>query len=74
MFVSETIVAILKEFLLKHDSNIALYICDSSDGRQDLRKRKFDQWYYKDQGNTFTKMNEAMRVSQGNLYFITIIL
>lgn len=72
--VSETIAAIFQEFLLMHDNNIALYICDSSDGRQDLRKRKFDEWYYKYQDDTFTKMNEALRDSKGNLYFITVIL
>ena len=72
--VSETIAAIFAEFLSKHDNNIALYICDSSDGKQDLRKRKFDEWYYKYQDDTFTKMNEALRDSSGNLYFITVIL
>lgn len=72
--ISETIAAIFAEFLLKHDNNIALYICDSSDGRQDLRERKFDEWYHKYQDVTFTKMNEAIRDSKGNLYFITVIL
>lgn len=59
--VSETIAEIFKEFLLKHKNNIALYICDSSDGRQDLRKRKFDEWYDKHEDPTkFAKMNEVL--------------
>jgi hypothetical protein len=60
--------------LLKHDNNIALYICDSSDGKQELRKRKFDEWYEKYQDNTFAKMNEKLKDSNGNFYLITMIL
>ena len=46
---------------VKYKNNIALYICDSSDGRQDLRKRKFDEWYDKHEDPTkFAKMNEVL--------------
>lgn len=72
--VSKTIAQIFKEFLLKHDNNIALYICDSSDGRQDLRRKKFDLWYEKYQDNTFAKMNEKLKDSKGNFYNISMIL
>lgn len=72
--VSRTIAGIFKEFLLKYDNNIALYICDSSDGKQELRKRKFDEWYNKYQDNTFAKMNEKLKDSKGNYYLITMIL
>lgn len=72
--VSRTIAQIFKEFLLKHDNNIALYICDSSDGKQELRKRKFDEWYDKYQDNTFAKMNEKLKDSKGNFYLISMIL
>jgi hypothetical protein len=72
--VSRTIAEIFKEFLLKHDNNIALYICDSSDGKQELRKRKFDEWYEKYQDNTFAKMNEKLKDSKGNFYLISMIL
>ncbi|CAN1495167.1 hypothetical protein MCETHM1_00317 [Flavobacteriaceae bacterium] len=60
--------------MLKHDNNIALYICDSSDEKQELRKRKFDEWYEKYQDNTFVKMNEKLKDSNGNFYLITMIL
>ncbi|QBN19377.1 DUF6169 family protein [Flavobacterium nackdongense] len=72
--VSRTIAQIFKEFLLKHDNNIAIYICDSSDGKQELRKRKFDEWYDKYQDNTFAKMNEKLKDSKGNFYLISMIL
>lgn len=72
--VSETIAEIFKQFLLKHDNNIAIYICDSADGRQELRRRKFDEWYYKYQDKTFAKMNETLMDSDGNKYLISMIL
>jgi hypothetical protein len=72
--VSKTIAEIFKDFLLKHDNNIALYICDSADGRQDLRRKKFDLWYEKYQDYTFAKFNEKLKDSKGNFYYISMIL
>ena len=72
--VSETIAAIFQEFILKHNNNIALYICDSSDGRQELRQKKFDEWYDKYNDATFAKMNEVLFDSNGNRFLITMIL
>lgn len=72
--VSETIAAIFAEFLLKHDYNIALYICDSSDGREELRQKKFDEWYDKYNDATFAKMNEVLFDSDGKRFLITMIL
>jgi hypothetical protein len=74
VYVSETIAAIFKEFLTKHNFNIALYICDSSDGRQELRQKKFDEWYDKYNDATFAKMNEILFDSEGNRFLITMIL
>ena len=72
--VSETIAAIFQEFILKHDNNIAIYICDSSDGRQELRQKKFNEWYDKYNDATFAKMNEVLFDSKGNRFLITMIL
>jgi hypothetical protein len=72
--VSETIAAIFQEFILKHNNNIAIYICDSSDGRQELRQKKFNEWYDKYNDATFAKMNEVLFDSKGNRFLITMIL
>lgn len=72
--VSTTIATIFKEFLTKHNYNIALYICDSSDGRQELRQKKFNEWYDKYNDATFAKMNEVLFDSKGNRFLITMIL
>jgi hypothetical protein len=72
--VSETIAQIFKEFLLKHDNNIAIYICDSSDGKQELRRRKFNEWFDKYQTDGFAKIDEKLRDSSNNLYPISLII
>ena len=72
--VSETIAAIFQEFILKHNNNIAIYICDSSDGREELRQKKFNEWYDKYNDATFAKMNEVLFDSKGNRFLITMIL
>jgi hypothetical protein len=72
--VSETIAQIFKEFLFKHDNNIAIYICDSADGKQELRRRKFNEWFDKYQQGGFVKIDEALKDSENNLYPISLIL
>jgi hypothetical protein len=72
--VSKTVALIFKEFLLKHNNNIAIYICDSVDGKQDLRRKKFDLWFDKYQDNTFAKINEKLKDSKGNFYNISMII
>ena len=45
LLVSGTIADIIKDFYFKKDQSICIYICDSSDGKQELRRRKFDDWF-----------------------------
>lgn len=72
--VSDTIAAIFEEFLIKHEYNIALYICDSSDGKQELRQRKFDDWFYRYKEKPFAKWNEILKDSKGNRFLISMII
>ncbi len=72
--VSDTIAAIFEEFLIKHKYNIALYICDSSDGKQELRQRKFDDWFFRYKDKPFAKWNEILKDSAGNRYLISMII
>ncbi|QDK79235.1 hypothetical protein EXU85_11710 [Spirosoma sp. KCTC 42546] len=43
----DTIRAIFTDFFCSLD-HVIVYICDSSDGREQARFRKFTSWYYKD--------------------------
>lgn len=72
--VSDTVAIIFKEFLLKHNNNVAVYICDTSDGRQDLRRKKFDLWFNNYQNEGFVKVDELILDSSHNFYPISLII
>jgi hypothetical protein len=72
--VSGTIAEIIKDFYFKKDQSICIYICDSSDGKQELRRRKFDDWFYAHDQYGLIKMDEHIRDSKGNSYPISLII
>lgn len=43
--VSATVAQIVLDFYNRNKKTITVYICDSSDRRQEARRRKFDQWF-----------------------------
>jgi hypothetical protein len=72
--VSNTIFAILTEFFNSNEKHVCLYICDSSDGKQDIRRRKFDDWFYKHQDGEFIKIDEVLIDSRNEKYPISLII
>jgi Family of unknown function (DUF6169) len=72
--VATTIAAIIKDFYYKKSETICIYICDSSDGKQELRRRKFDDWFYSQHGIGLVKVDEKIADSKGNEYPISMIL
>jgi len=75
LLVSGTIAAIIKDFYFKKDESICIYICDSSNGRQELRRRKFDDWFYMhDYQFGLIKLEEHIIDSKGDSYPISLII
>ena len=72
--VSETVASIFKDFFTKNTYNICIYICDSSDGRQEIRRRKFDDWFYKYQTDSFMKLDEVLVDSNQNRFPISMVI
>lgn len=72
--VSDTIAEIFREFFNNYSKNVCIYICDSSDNRQDIRRKKFDQWFYKYQNDSFLKIDEILVDSNKNRYPISMII
>lgn len=54
-----TIRAIFYDFFRSLD-HVIIYICDSSDGRQEARFRKFTNWYYKNIAVDLFKMDARL--------------
>ena len=72
--VSKTISEIIKDFYFKKNGSVCIYICDSLDGRQELRRRKFDDWFYSEPDFGLIKIDEHIRDSKGNSYPISLII
>lgn len=72
--ISGTIAAIIKDFYFKKDQSICIYICDSSDGKQELRRRKFNDWFYANDQYGLIKIDEKIKDSKGNSYPISLII
>jgi|JFJP01.1.fsa_nt_gi Family of unknown function (DUF6169) len=72
--VSPTIAAIFMDFYIRKSETICIFICDSSDDRQDIRRRKFDQWFYEYQDYTFSKIDDKFIDSHKNIFPISMII
>ena len=72
--IGATSAEILKDFYLKNGNNITIYICDSSDDKQSIRKRKFDIWFTKYNGTDFFKIDKVLVDAQDNRFPISLIL
>ena len=73
-YIGSTIAEIFNHFYKSNNDIICVYICDSSDNKQDLRMKKFNQWFYKYQDTSFIKFDEILTDSLNNRFPISLIL
>ena len=68
-----TVIEVVKQFFLKQ--NVLLSICDSTDGRQEIRKERFQRWVdVADLGDTFEKIDGHVEYADGYEVISSIIL
>ncbi len=67
-----TIVEILKTFL-NGLTNAVVYVCDSSDNKEMLRKYKFDSWFRQYDDGTIIKIDGHITVEDFNIYNAILI-
>ena len=72
--IGPTINRIFHDFYDFHQKSITIYICDSSDGKQYVRKRKFDHWFEEFNDDTFIKFDDIVLDSDHNDYPVSFIL
>jgi hypothetical protein len=72
--IPPTIALIFKDFYENAPETIAVYICDSSDGRQLLRQRKFNDWFNYYQGELFVKIDSGFKETDGTQYPVSLII
>lgn len=73
--VAPTIASIITDYYQIRHETVALYICDSSDGKQAARKRKFDDWFRYFNQDDFLKHDLPITdLNDGVTYYNAIIL
>lgn len=74
MRIPNTVVLIFLNFFGRQSKNICLYICDSSDFKQNVRKRKFDRWFADYNNGNFTKLDETLLDKDGTEFPVSLIM
>ncbi|WP_395053924.1 DUF6169 family protein [Flavobacterium sp.] len=72
--IGPTINKIFKDFYSLHNKSVTVYICDSSDGKHYIRKRKFDHWFEEFNDTTFIKFDDIVTDAEQNEYPVSFIL
>ena len=70
--IGQTVANIFQHFF-NSKSNVAVYICDSSDDRHLARKRKFDFWFWKYNDGSILK-EDGLAVISGMEIYNSILL
>ena len=72
--LAPTINEIFKDFYNQNSDYVTVYICDSSDGKQFVRKRKFDYWFSEFNDYTFVKFDDVILDASKNSFPISFVL
>jgi hypothetical protein len=72
--VGDTIAFIVKDFFNQNNELITIYVCDSSDNRQLVRAKKFNDWFYKYYDGTLSKLDEKILDKNGTLFPFSLII
>lgn len=72
--VSRTVAAIFEDFYLSSNEYLTIYICDSADKRQNIRKTKFDRWFEHFAPEDYNKYDAGIKESSGEVYPVSLIL
>ena len=72
--IGPTLNIIFKKFYESFQESVTVYICDSSDGKQYVRKRKFDHWFAEFNDNSFIKLDDIVLDADRNEFPVSFIL
>jgi hypothetical protein len=72
--IPSTIATIFKEFCDSFNERVVIYICDSSDIRQEARRRKFNQWVDQFKGDNYLKFDTAIKEDSKITYHSSLII
>lgn len=70
--IGYTVVQIIINFLSEL-TNAAIYVCDTSDSRELMRKKKFDQWFRQYDDGAIIKVDGHIEIENFNIYNAILI-
>ena len=71
--VKDTLIAIIEQFFIEND-DVLLYICDTSDGREEKRNRLFVRWFEEFATPERFTMKTANAIVEGQGFYAAIIV
>ena len=71
--ISATVAAICANFFDRQQKRVILFICDSSDGRQLVRARKFRDWFDRFNDSSFIKLDAKIPETADSYIFLSLI-
>ena len=72
--IGPAINTIFIDFYSKYEKSLTVYICDSSDGKHHVRKRKFDHWFQEFNDTSFIKFDDIVVDAEQNQFPFSFIL
>jgi hypothetical protein len=70
--IGHTVFSIVEKFLRQNTAAV-VYLCDTTDSRQALRKRKFDSWFKKSDTSEITKVDGRISIDDSTIYNTLLI-
>ena len=72
--IPSTIASIFKDFF-QHHEKVVVFSCDTTDGKQAARNRKFDDWFGQFNDDSLLKLNETIFDIENQFqYFMSMII
>jgi hypothetical protein len=71
---SKTIAYIFEDFYQRNIETVTIYLCDSSDGRQMVRHRKFNIWFDEFNQEEYLKLDRILKDIHGNIFPTSLIM
>lgn len=73
--IGATVTAIIKDFVSKDYRRVVFFTCDTNDGRQFARFRKFSFWFAEFENGEFGRYDERiLNTGTGKLYLIMMLV
>lgn len=72
--IRNTLFHIVSQVLIKDNTCGVVFVCDSSDKKQLVRKKLFDKWFQAANTNWFLKIDTELHIGENEIYYNSLIM